>query len=125
LLSKNTKIKIYKTNRVLSRIFRPKRDEGTGKWRNLHKQELNDLYSSPNIVWAINLRRIGWAKHVARIGRIEVFTGFLWGNLRERDHLEDADIDGGIILRWILGEWGVTERTGSMFLKIGTGGGNL
>ena len=41
-------------NRVLRRIFGPKRDEVTGEWRKLHIEELNDLYCSPNIVWMIN-----------------------------------------------------------------------
>jgi hypothetical protein len=55
-------------NRVLRRIFGPKRDEVTGEWRKLH-EEFNDLYSSPNIVWVIKSRRMGWAGHVARMGR--------------------------------------------------------
>ena len=50
-------------NRVL-RIFGPKRDEVTGEWRKLHNDELNDLYSSPNIVWVINSRRMRLAGHV-------------------------------------------------------------
>jgi hypothetical protein len=85
LLSKNTKIKIYRTiilpvvlygcetwsvtlreehrlsvfeNRLLRRIFGPKRDEVTGEWRRLHKEEFNDLYSSPNIVRVIKSRRM-------------------------------------------------------------------
>jgi hypothetical protein len=45
-------------NRVLRRIFGPKRDEVTGEWRKLHDEELNDLYCSPSIVWVINSRRI-------------------------------------------------------------------
>jgi len=53
-------------NRVLSGVgYRPKRDE-VGEWRKLHNEELNDLYSSPDIIWAIKSRRIRWAGHVAR-----------------------------------------------------------
>ena len=55
-------------NRVLRRIFGPKRDVVTGKWRQLHKEELNDLYSSPNIVRVIKSRIMRWAGHVAHMG---------------------------------------------------------
>jgi hypothetical protein len=55
-------------NRVLRRIFGPKRDEATGEWRRLHNEELNDLYSSPNIIRVIKSKRIRWAGHVARMG---------------------------------------------------------
>jgi hypothetical protein len=61
------------------RIFGPKRDEGTGEWRKLHNEELNDLYSSPNIVWMIKSITVRWAGHVARVGRGEVCTVFWWG----------------------------------------------
>jgi hypothetical protein len=54
-------------NRVLRRIFGPKRDEETGEWRKLHNEELNDLYSSPSIIRIINSRRMRWAGHVARM----------------------------------------------------------
>ena len=87
LLSKKLKIKIYRTiilpvvlywcetwsltwreeqNRVLRTIFEPKREAITREWRKLHDVELNDLYSSPDIVRAIKSRRISWAGHVAR-----------------------------------------------------------
>jgi hypothetical protein len=52
---------------VLRRIFGPKRDEATGEWSRLHNGELNDLYSSPNIIRIIKSRRMRWAGHVARM----------------------------------------------------------
>jgi len=55
-------------NMVLRRIFGPRRDEVTGDWRRLHKEEINDLYSSPNIVRVIKSRRMRWAGHVACMG---------------------------------------------------------
>jgi hypothetical protein len=55
-------------NRVLRRIFGPKRDGVTVEWRRLHNEELYDLYSSPNIVRVIKSRRMRWAWHVARMG---------------------------------------------------------
>ena len=55
-------------NMVLRRIFGPRRDEVMGEWRRLHNEELNDLYSSPNILRVIKSRRMRWAGHVARMG---------------------------------------------------------
>ena len=54
-------------NRVLRKVYGPKRDEVTGEWRKLHKEELSDLYSLPNIVWVVKSRGIRWAGHVARM----------------------------------------------------------
>jgi hypothetical protein len=92
LLSRNVKVNVYKTiilpvvlygcetcsltsreehrlrvfeNRVLRRIFGPKRDEVTGEWRKFHSEELNILYSSSNIIRQIKSRRMRWAGHVA------------------------------------------------------------
>ena len=55
-------------NRMLRKIFGPKRDEVTGEWKKLHNEELNDLYCSSNIVRAIKLRRMRWAGNVACMG---------------------------------------------------------
>jgi len=64
-------------NRVLRRIFGPKRDEVTGEWRKLHNEELNDLYCPPNIVRVIKSRRMRWVGHVAcmRRGVYRVLVG--------------------------------------------------
>ena len=112
-------------NRVLRRIFRPQTDEVTGEWKKLHKGELNDMYSSPNIIRVTKYRTMKWAGHVAHMGRGEVNTGFRWGNLRERDHLEDPGIDGRIILRWICRKWNVRAWTGLIWLRIRTVGWHL
>ena len=101
LLSKNAKIKIYRTiivlvvlygcetwsltlreqcrlrvfeNRVLRRIFGPKRDEVTGEWRRLHDEELYAVCSSPNIFRVMKSRRMRWAGNVARMGRGKVHS---------------------------------------------------
>jgi hypothetical protein len=55
-------------NRVLRRIFGPKRDEVTGEWRKLHNEELHNLYSSTDIIRQVKSRRMRWAGHVARMG---------------------------------------------------------
>ena len=55
-------------NRVLRRIFGPRWDEVTREWRKLHDEQLNDLYSSPKIVWVNTSRRMRWAGHVAHVG---------------------------------------------------------
>jgi hypothetical protein len=62
-----TKLRVFE-NRVLRRIFGPKRDGVTREWRRLHNEELNDLYSSPNIIRVIKSRRKRWAGHVASMG---------------------------------------------------------
>jgi hypothetical protein len=112
-------------NRVLRRIFGPKRHEVTREWRKLHNEELNDLYSSLTIVRVMKSRRMRWAEHVARMGQGEACTGFWWGNLRERDHWGDPDLDERIIIRRIFKKWNVRVWTGLSWLRIETGGGHL
>jgi hypothetical protein len=90
-------LKVFE-NRVLRKIFGPKREED-GSWRKLHNDELHILYSSPNIVRVIKSRRMRWAGHVARMGRGEVFTGFWLGGPKGRDHCKDLGVGGRITLR--------------------------
>jgi hypothetical protein len=128
LLSRNVKIKIYRTiilpvvlygceswsltlrkecrprvfeNRVLRRIFGPKRDEVTGEWRRLDNKELYAVYSSPDIIRMIKLRRLRWAGHVAHVRERRGAYIILVGDMREGDHLEDPGLEGRIMLKWI------------------------
>jgi len=112
-------------NRVLRRIFGPKRDEVMGEWRKIQNEELHDLYSSPNIVQVIKLRRMRWVRHMASMGESRGAYRVWWGNLREKDHFEDPGVDGRIILRWIFRKWDMGAWTGLSWLRIGTGGGHL
>jgi hypothetical protein len=73
-------------NRVLRRIFGPKRDDVTGEWRKLHNEELRDFYSSPSIIRIIRLRRMRWEDHVARMGRRGTLIDNWWESQRERGH---------------------------------------
>jgi hypothetical protein len=70
-------------NRVLGRIFGPKRDEVTGEWRKPHNEKLRDLYSSPSIIRIIKSRRMRWVGHVARMGENRKACRLLVGNQRE------------------------------------------
>jgi len=79
------KLRVFE-NMVLRRIFGPRKDEVTGERRSLHNEELNDLYSSLNIVKVIKSRRTRWAGHVARMGEKRGCIGSWWGNRREEDH---------------------------------------
>jgi hypothetical protein len=89
-------------NRVLRRIFGPKRDEETGGWRKLHNEELRNLYSCPSVIRMIKSRRIRWVGHVARMGRRGMHIEYWWESQKERDHWEDQDVGGWAILKCIL-----------------------
>jgi len=124
-LREERRLRVFE-DRVLRRVFAPKRDMVTGEWRKLHNEVLNDLYSLPNIVRVVKSRGMRWAGHVARIGaRIEVCTGCWWGSLRERGHWGDQDVDGRIILRWLFRKLEGVVETGWSWLRIGTDGGHL
>ena len=145
LLSKNLKIKMYRTiilpvvlygcetwsltfreesklrvleNMVL-RIFGPRRDEVTGDWRRLHNEELNDLYSSPNNVLVKKSRRVRWAGHVAHMGEERGAYRVLVGKPEGKRPL------GRPRCRWVARRWDVGMWTGLGWPRTGTGGGRL
>jgi hypothetical protein len=70
-LRKECRLRVFE-NKVLRRIFGPKRDEVTGEWRRLHNEELYPLYSLSNTTRVIKSRRLKWAGHAARMGKIKV-----------------------------------------------------
>ena len=107
-------------NRVLTRIFGPKRDKVRGEWRKLRNEELNHLYCSPNIVRMIKSRRMRWAGHATRMEEKRGVCIVLVGKLRERDLLEDPGLDGRIILKWNFRQWDMRAWTGSMWLRLET-----
>jgi len=131
LLSKNLQIKIYRTiilpvvlygcdtwsltlkeerrlrvfeNRVLRRVFGPKRDEVTGEWRKLHN-ELSDLYSLANILRVVKSRRMRWAWHVARMGGGRGVYRVLVGKPVGKRPLGRPRHRWEVILRWIYRKW--------------------
>ena len=71
-LKEELRLRVFE-NRVLKRIFGPKRDEVTGEWRKLYTEELNDLYFSSSIMRVIKSRRMRWAEHVACMGSRVVY----------------------------------------------------
>jgi hypothetical protein len=91
-LTKEHRIRVSE-NRVLRKMFGPKKDDVTGEWRRLHNEGLHHLVSSQNIIRVTKARRMGWAGHVARIAHRK------GAYLRDRDHLEDTGVDGRIILK--------------------------
>jgi len=152
LLTKNLKIKIYRTiilpvvfygceiwsltrreerklrvfeDMLLRRIFGPRRDEVTGEWKRSHNEELNELYSSLNIVQVIISRRMRWAGHVVRMGEERGVYRVLLGKPEGRNHWENLGIDGWIILGWISRKWDVDIGTGLGWPRIEKGGGHL
>ena len=123
-LREERKLRVFE-NMVLRRMFGPRRDEVTEEWRRLHNEELNDLYSSPNIVWVIESRRMKWAGHVARMGEERRVYRVLVGKPKgkrplgrpRRRWVDNIRMDSR---RWDMGIW-----TGLGWPRVGTGGGRL
>jgi len=120
-LREGRRLRVFE-NRVLRGMFGAKMDEVTGKLRKLRNEGFNYLFYSPNIVRLIKSIRMKCSTYG---GRGETYTEFWWGNVRERDHLEDTGVDGRIILRRIFRKWDVGSWTGSSWLRIRTCGGHL
>jgi hypothetical protein len=79
-------------------------------WRKLQRnEELHDLYCSSNVIRMMKSRRMRWAGHIVRTGGEEVHTEFWWGNLTERDHMQDLGLDVIIIFKLILNRVGWSE----------------
>jgi len=103
---------------VLRGIFGPMRYEVTEEWRKLHN-ELNDLYSSPNIVCVIKSRRMRWAGHVVCMGERRGIHRVFVGKPEGTRPLGDRGVDGRIILRCFFRRWDVGVWTGFCWLRIG------
>ena len=99
-LREGQRLRVFE-NRVLRRIFGPRRDEVMGEWKKLHNEELNDPNSSSNIIRLIKWRRMRWARHVAHMGDRRGVFRVVVGKPKGKNHLGDPGVDGRIILRWI------------------------
>jgi hypothetical protein len=116
-LSEEHRLRVFK-NRVLRRLFGPKRDEMMGDWRKLHNEE-HKLYSSPNIIRMIKSRRMRWAGHVAQIGEKRNSYRILVGKPEGKRPL------GKPRRRWVDNIKIDLRETVSIWLRIGTSGGLL
>jgi len=116
-LREERKLRVFE-NMVLMRIFGLRRDEVTGEWSRLHNEELNDMYSSPNIVRVIKSRRIRRAGHVARMGEERGVYWVLVGKPEGRNQWGDLGVDGWIILGRISRRWDVGIWTGLGWPRI-------
>jgi hypothetical protein len=123
-LRKGFRLRVFE-NRMLRRIFGPKRDEVVGEWRRLHNKELYALYSSPNIIKVIKSGRIRWAGQVARMGERRGAYRALVGKPEGRGPLGRPGRKWENNIKMDIREVGWRTWTESMWLRIGTGGGLL
>jgi len=120
-LKEERRLRVF-DNGVLRRIFGPKRDDVTGEWRKLHNEELNDLYSSSEFCRVVKSRRMRWTEYVTHMKESRGVYRVLIGKPEGKRPLVRPRHRCGIILIWIFRKWDVKEWTGSMWLRIGTGG---
>jgi hypothetical protein len=121
-LREERRLRVFE-NRVLRRVFGPKRDEVTGEWRKLRKEELRDLYSLPNIVRVVKSRRMKWAGHVVRMGEERGVHRVLVEKPEGKRPLERPRRRREDNIKMDLKREGV--ETGWSWPRIGTGGGHL
>ena len=122
-LREERRLRVFE-NRVLRRIFGPKKDEVTREWRKLHNGELKDLYCLPNIVRVIKSRRMRWAWHVARMGGRGVYR-VLVGKPEGKRPLGRPRRRWNDNIKMDFRKSDVGVWAGSSWLRIGTGGGHL
>jgi hypothetical protein len=123
LLSRNVNVNIFE-NRVLRRIFGPKRIEAEGEWRKLQSGELHNLYLTPDIIRQIKSRRMRWEGHVARTGEGRNLDRVLVGKPEGKDHLKDQGVGRRMGSKWTLGrlaggvEWIHLARDGDSWRAV-------
>jgi reverse gyrase len=101
ILREEHRLKVFH-NGVLRKVLGLKRSEVTIAWRKVHNEELHNLYSSSSIIKMMKSRRMRWAGNIARMRRRGMHRGYWWDSHKERDHWENQDVCGWIILKWIL-----------------------
>jgi hypothetical protein len=103
-LGEEHRLRVFE-NRVLSKIFGPKRNEVTGEWRKLHKEDLREQYNSRSIIRVNKSRRMRWAGHVEREWERRGAYKVLVEGKRQTDNLEISGADGKLILSWFFRKW--------------------
>jgi hypothetical protein len=115
----------WNQNRVLRRIFVPKREEVVGGWRRLHNEELHNLYTSPKIIRVIKSRRIRWAEHLTRMGEMRNAYSIFFGKPERKGPLGKHRRRWEDNIRVYLREVGLELWIGCIWLRTGTSGGPL